>query len=622
MPHSTVVILIGVLLLSIKFKVDGVYGRKSEPTLGNLIDFSRWIGLEYGNPEPDLLESYDFIVVGAGPAGIVVANRLTENSSVTVLLLEIGKAEIPMIQQVPGLFFTQAATDYNFAYLTEKQSKACLGLIDQRCAWHQGRGLGGSTIINDMLYTRGNRRDFDYWNATGNPGWSYEDVLPYFLKTEDADLRDFDRNGFHNKGGYLPVQDAAYRSPLADAFVRSAKLVGLPYVDYNGEEQYGASYAQFTMKKGRRMSAGASFLQPIKRRKNLHILTKAWVTKVIIEPKTLTAVGVVYTRNKQSFAVKANREVILSSGAFGSAKLLMLSGIGPKNHLEELKIEVLKSLPVGETLFDHPAALGPIFTASRLQDDNKNDQTMLTVTNFLKYLMGKGPFSSAVAETFAFFRTPFAIYADPEWPDVELVQLFLSPGDDRSPATQNYFRINNETLQKFFKPLYNKRAFMYLPVVLHSTTKGMVRLKSSNPYDHPVFKYQYFADERDLDTLVYAMKAAVKISYQKPFRDMGVELYRTKLPGCEHFEFNTDDYWRCHAMTLTYVGYHFVGTNKMGLNSDPTTVVDHRLRVHGVQRLRVVDASIIPVAPSGHTMAYAYMIGEKAADMIKQDNYR
>ncbi|XP_065092571.1 glucose dehydrogenase [FAD, quinone]-like [Ochlerotatus camptorhynchus] len=613
-----------VALLSVTFFAESVKAdsvNDNNRTLGNVIDFSQWLGLDYGDPEPKLLKLYDFIVVGAGPAGIVVANRLSENPSVTVLLLEIGKAEIPLVQQIPGIFFAQAATDYNFAYVTERQKKACLGLVDQRCAWHQGRGLGGSTIINDMLYTRGNRRDFDYWNATGNPGWSYEDVLPYFIKSEDANIRDFDSNGFHGKEGYLPVEDATYRTPIVKALVKSSQLVGLPYIDYNGPNQFGASYAQFTMKRGRRMSAGAAFLQPINRRKNLHVLTKAWVTKILFNKKSKEAVGVLYTRNQSVRTAKAKREVILSGGTFGSAKLLMLSGVGPKNHLERLKIKVVNNLPVGEELYDHPAVLGPVFIATNLNDQLKNAESLISLPNMLKYSMGKGPLSSAIAEGFVYFRTPVAIYPDPEWPDVELVQLISTPGDDYTPATRRYFRLNNETLENYFKPLYNKRAFMYLSILMHSTTKGSLKLKSKNPYDHPLFKYQYFEDDHDLQALVYAMKGAMKITSQKPFRDLGVKPYKAKVPGCQHFSFNTDEYWRCYAMTLTYVGYHFVGTCKMGPMSERSSVVDHRLRVHGIRRLRVVDVSVIPVAPSGHTSAYAYMIGEKAADMIKQDNY-
>ncbi|XP_055591501.1 glucose dehydrogenase [FAD, quinone]-like [Uranotaenia lowii] len=591
-------------------------------TLGNFFDFSSLFGLDYGDREPEVQENYDFVIVGAGPAGIVVANRLSENPDVTVLLLEIGKAEIPMLQQIPGIFFAQAATDYNFGYTTERQKQACLGLVDQKCAWHQGRGLGGSTIINNMLYVRGNRRDFDYWNSTGNPGWSYDEVLPYFLKSENANVKDFDDNGYHGKNGYLSVEDAVYRSPLAEALVESCEKIGLPYVDYNGKEQYGSSFAQFTMEKGRRRSAGAAFLNPIKQRKNLHILTNAWVTKVLFKEGSKEAEGVLFSRNKRMTKVNANREVILSAGAFGSAKLLMLSGVGPKAHLQEHDIDVIHDLPVGETLYDHPAVLGPVFTASKLKDKNKNSNTMLTAENILKYMLGSGPLASSFSESFVYFRTPFAPYPDPKWPDIELIQLFTNPGDDGTESGRKYFRIHKKTYKKYFAPLYNKRAFMFLTLLMHSTNKGSIRLKSKNPYDHPVFNYQYFEDERDLEAIVHGMKGAVAITSQKPFQDLGVKPYTTKPPGCEHLEFNSDEYWRCHAKTLTYVGYHFVGTCKMGPSTDPTAVVDHRLRVHGMRRLRVVDVGIIPVSPTGHTSAYAYMIGEKAADMIKEDNHR
>ncbi|XP_038113309.1 glucose dehydrogenase [FAD, quinone] [Culex quinquefasciatus] len=462
--------------------------------------------MAYGDPEPVLQNEYDYIVVGAGPAGCVLANRLSEDPTISVLLLELGKPEISTIQTVPGAVSFQPSTDYNFGYLTEPQRGACLATEGRRCAWHAGRGLGGSTIINVMVYTRGNRREFDAWNLTG---WSYDEVLPYYEKVEDAKVRDFDE--MRGTGGYLPVENSPYRTKLVDAFVESGQQIGLPFLDYNGKEQSGISYAQFTMQQGKRWSAGRAYLNPIQDRQNLHVLTKAWATKVLIDEATKMAFGVEYTRNKQTFRVAVKREVILSAGTFGSAKLLMLSGIGPNNHLSELGLKVIQDLPVGQTLYDHPGVLGPLFT-------------------------------------------------------------------------------------------------------------GSLTLKSTNPYHHPNFQYQYFDDDRDLQALVHGIKTALAITAQKPFRELGVELYRTKVPGCERYAIEDDDYWRCYVRTMTTSVWHYVGTCKMGNDSDPSAVVDERLRVRGLRKLRVVDASVIPVSPLGHTSAYVYMIGEKAADMIKEDN--
>ncbi|XP_029732237.2 glucose dehydrogenase [FAD, quinone] [Aedes albopictus] len=596
----------------------GPYGNH---TLGDYVDFSSAWGLDYGNPNPKIRQSYDFIVVGAGPAGCSVANHLSENPEVKVLLLEIGKAEIAPAQDVPGAFLFQTATDYNFGYLSEPQPKGCQGLINKQCAFHHGRGLGGSTIINNMIYTRGNWRDFDGWNASGNPGWSYREVLPYYIKAEDANLRDFEDNGFHGKNGYLAVEDIPYRTPLATTFIQSAEMAGLPYIDYNSMDQLGASYIQSNIKRGVRWSAARALLNPIRKRKNLHVLTRAWATKILINDESKTAYGVEYTRDKITYTVKAKREVIISAGAFGSAKLLLLSGIGPKGHLKELGIKVIKDLPVGETLYEHPGVLGPVFLVTKPIDNNINFESIITLPNIIKYLFGEGPFTSAFSETVGYVKSPVSPYPDePDWPDLEIILSALQLGDDSTTAGRTYFRVNDEIHESYFRPLFNTRAFMYLPLLMHTRTRGSIKLKSTNPYDHPLFNYTYFEDDRDLQAMVYAIKEAIRITGQKPFIDIGVEQYTRKLPGCEKFEFNSDEYWRCYAQTLTGTYYHYVGTCKMGPVSDPEAVVDARLRVYGVNKLRVVDIGIIPRPPSAHTAALAYLIGDKGADMIKEDN--
>ncbi|XP_039443578.1 glucose dehydrogenase [FAD, quinone]-like [Culex pipiens pallens] len=590
-------------------------GKHGNQTLGDFIDFSKYFGMAYGDPEPVLQNEYDYIVVGAGPAGCVLANRLSEDPTVSVLLLELGKSEISTIQTVPGAVSFQPSTNYNFGYLTEPQRGACLAMEGRRCAWHAGRGLGGSTIINVMVYTRGNRREFDAWNLTG---WSYDEVLPYYEKVENAKIRDFDE--IRGTGGYLPVENSPYRTKLVDAFVESGQQFGLPFLDYNGKEQSGISYAQFTMKQGKRWSAGRAYLNSIQNRQNLHVLTKAWATKVLIDEAAKTASGVEYTRNKQTFRVAAKREVILSAGTFGSAKLLLLSGIGPNNHLSELGIKIIQDLPVGQTLYDHPGVLGPLFTVNKTIDDNINFETMINFNNAVQYMFGVGPLTIPITEGISFIKTPVSEHPDPSIPDVEIMQFAAALPVDSSPSVQRFFNLNNKTMEAFVKPLFNKRSFMYFPVLLHSRTKGSLTLKSTNPYHHPNFHYQYFDDDRDLQALVHGIKTALAITAQKPFRELGVELYRTKVPGCERYAIENDDYWRCYVRTMTTSVWHYVGTCKMGNDSDQSAVVDERLRVRGLRKLRVVDASVIPVAPLGHTSAYVYMIGEKAADMIKEDN--
>ncbi|XP_021706596.1 glucose dehydrogenase [FAD, quinone] [Aedes aegypti] len=444
------------------------------------------------------------------------------------------------MQDIPASNIYQVSMAYNFAYVSEPQTGGCLGMKERRCAWHHGRGLGGSTLINNMIYTRGNWRDYDSWNASGNVGWSYDEVLPYFIRAEKENLRDFGNNGFHGKEGYLSVEDIAYRTPLASKFVKSAQEIGMPYIDYNS--------------------------------------------------------------------------------AFGSAQLLMLSGVGPKDHLAAMEIDLIQNLPVGETLYEHPGAIGPVFTIGKHIDKLINFDYALTVPTAVQYLFGKGFFTCSLTESLGYLKSSVSTNSDPDWPDVELIQIAGDIGDDSSPGAQNYFRITDEIMTAYFKPLFKVRSFMYLPMLMHPWTKGSVKLRSTNPYEPLLFNYKYFEDERDLQSLVEGIKKAIQITSQKPFVDIDAKLYDVKVPGCEAFEFNSDDYWRCHVKVLTTTYYHYVATCKMGPETDPTAVVDPRLRVHGIKKLRVVDVGIVPKAPTAHTTAIAYMIGDKGSDMIKEDN--
>ncbi|XP_053676022.1 glucose dehydrogenase [FAD, quinone]-like [Anopheles nili] len=614
---SAFVMSLAVILLAIApvrpvtFKI----ANQANLTIGNFFDFTALFGIDYGAPR--LRKRYDYVVVGSGPAGSVLAARLTEDPNVSVLLLEAGRAEIPNVSNIPLAAPYLQSTDYNFAYETEPQTRGCQGLRDRRCSWPHGRGIGGSSIINYMIYTRGNRRDYDEWAAAGNPGWSWDEMLPYHIRAEKANLRDFGDNGFHGHNGPLSVEDCPFRSKIATTFVESAQQAGFPYIDYNSGDQLGVSFLQANTLQGRRVTSGIAYLHPILQRPNLHILSRSWVTKVLINKETREATGVRFVRDRRKYTVKARKEVILSAGAFESAKLLMLSGIGPAAHLESLGIPVLQDLPVGEQLYEHPGVFGPVYIVRKPIDNYINLEDHLLPNTFLQYLKGRGVLTTNSVESLMYVKSPVAASPDPGLPDVEIMQAFSSIDFDSSPGIRWAFRLSDETYNAYFRPIEKERSFQYLPMLLKPHTRGKLRLKSRNPFQHPQFKYQYFEDDRDIEAMVYGIEEAIRVTSQEPFRRIGVELYSKHAPGCEEYTFNTHEYWRCHVTVLTGTFHHQVSTCKMGPPTDPEAVVDHKLRVYGIRRLRVADIGIVPFPLAAHTSAVSFAIGEKAADLVR-----
>ncbi|CAH2000166.1 unnamed protein product [Acanthoscelides obtectus] len=311
-------------------------------------------------PEDRMLKQYDFIVVGSGTAGCVVANRLSENPDWNVLLVEAGRTE-NYIMDVPIMANFLQFTESNWAYKTEPSDKFCVGMDGQQCNWPRGKVVGGSSVLNYMIYTRGNRRDYDNWAKMGNTGWSYEEVLPYFRKIENFSIPEFQNSRYHSTSGYLQVGYAPHQTPIAEAIVNSSIQAGLPYVDYNGPTQTGVSRLQVTLRDGVRDSASRAYLHPIRDRPNLHMKKYSMVKKILIDPSTKVAYGVEFVRNGKMYRVKAKKEVILSAGAINSPQLLMLSGVGPQKHLKSVGIPVLSNIKVGYNLMDHIAVGGLTF---------------------------------------------------------------------------------------------------------------------------------------------------------------------------------------------------------------------------------------------------------------------
>ena len=495
------------------------------------------------------------------------------------------------------------------------------GMENGRCNWPRGKVIGGSSVLNYMLYVRGNRKDYDHWAALGNPGWSYDEVLHYFKKSEDNRNPYLAGTKYHGKGGYLTVQEAPWRTPLATVFVEAGVEMGYDNRDCNGEFQTGFMIPQGTIRRGSRCSSAKAFLRPIRRRPNLHIAMKSHVTKVLVDPRSKRAYGVRFKRDNKLWEVRARKEIIMSAGAINSPHILQLSGIGPAWHLHEHRIPVVADLPVGENLQDHYGSGALAFTIdqpiSLVQTRYEN------IPSVLKYvLFGTGPLTVlGGVEGLAWIPTKFVNRTD-DFPDIELHFVSGTPGSDGGRQIRKVHGLNDEIWQAY-RPLAFKDTWCVIPMLLRPYSRGSVRLKNRNPFDKPLIYAGYFKDPRDLKTMVEAQKFVLAMAQTKSFRRVGTKFWDKRLiPGCVHHKPWSDDYWACCAQHYTATIYHYSGTAKMGTPDDPESVVNHELKVYGVRGLRVIDTSIMPRVVSGNTNAPAMMIGEKGADLIKQYWYQ
>ncbi|XP_063709218.1 glucose dehydrogenase [FAD, quinone]-like [Culicoides brevitarsis] len=561
-----------------------------------------------------ILRKYDFIVIGGGSAGSVVASRLSEIPHWKILLLEVGPDENEETD-VPALTGTLKLGPLDWKYKTVPSNSSCLGMKGQRCNYPRGRVLGGSSVLNNMLYVRGNRHDYDSWERMGNKGWGFQSVLHYFKKSED-NLNPYisRRKKFHSTGGYLTVQEAPWRTPIATAFIRAGEEIGYPNRDINGGTQTGFMLPQATMRQGSRCSAAKAFLRPTRKRPNMHFSLNSPVVKIHIDPVSKKVKGVHFERNGDPFYAEVAKEVILSAGAINSPQLLMLSGVGPAEHLKKFGIQVISDLPVGENLQDHVAMVGLTFLVNKpISIVQPRFPQASTAAEYV--LNGRGPLTHlGNIEGIGFVNTKFA-NASIDWPDMQLHMMGTS-----IDAVKSYtMGLKSSIFKQVFAPLANFDSWSIVPTLLRPFSRGTVRLRSKNPFDSPLIDTNFFADPRDMKTLVEGAKIALAVAGAPIFKKFGNRVHSIPLPPCKPFKFLSDEYLECHARTLTQTIYHPVGTAKMGPKNDSSSVVDERLRVHGVVGLRVIDASIMPNIVSGNTNSPTIMIGEKGADMIKRD---
>jgi choline dehydrogenase len=528
-------------------------------------------------------ESYDYIIVGAGSAGCVLVNRLSENAANRVLLLEAGGGDInPWIHIPVGYFKTMHNPRTDWCYMTEPDE----GINGRSLQWPCGKVLGGSSSINGLLYVRGQAEDYDRWAELGNRGWAFDDVLPYFKKSEDQE-RGADE--YHGIGGPLKVSDLRLRRPIADYFIQAATEIGIPLnEDYNGASQEGVGYFQQTAHKGFRWSTAKGFLRPARKRPNLRVETNAQTTRILFEGRR--AVGIEYRKGGSLRQVKANAEVILSAGALGSPRILQVSGVGSGELLQKVGVPLVHDLSgVGQNLQDHLQIRLVFKTNQRTLNDEVNNLLKQAWVGAQYMLTRSGPLTLAASQVTIFTKSDPSV----ERPDIQFHMQPLSadkPGDGA---------------HKF-------SAFTSSVCQLRPHSRGHMEIKSSDPLEYPAIHPNYLSDERDHRVAVGGVKVARRIAEAPSLAPHIIDEY---VPGRQ---FQSDEELLHAARQYSQTIYHPTSTCKMG--HDEAAVVDDRLRVHGIQNLRVVDASIMPEIVSGNTNAPTIMIAEKAADMIREDN--
>lgn len=472
-----------------------------------------------------------------------------------------------------------------------------------------------------MIYTRGNKDDFDRWAAAGNKGWSWAEVLPYFLKSERCGLGNLCSTRSHYRNGLQGVEYSPHQTALSRVFIEANKHMGKREIDYSTGYQLGVSRLQATTHRGRRHSAFKAFIEPILHRPNLHIMVNTRATKVLIAPKTKTAYGVEFLRHRKRWHVTARKEVILAAGTFSSPQLLMLSGIGMKKDLSKFNIPVIKELPVGKIMYDHISHLGPTFIVNTTEESLNSDRASRPDGLFDYLLHHRGVLTiPGGVEALSFLQTKIRSDRGADVPDVELILVSGGYHSDQGAGIRRGMRITDNIYNKVYKQLEDPSidTFTIMPMVFHPKSFGYLELKSANPFHWPKIYHNYFKNEVDVERLLEGIKFSVKLAQTPPLRKIGARVHSVSLPDCAHIHFGTDDYWRCSIRTIASTLHHQISTCKMGRVDDPTAVVSAELKVHGINKLRVVDTSVIPEPPTAHTNAIGIMIGEKAADMIKR----
>lgn len=538
-----------------------------------------------------MAKCFDYIVVGAGSAGCVLASRLSEDPSVQVLLLEAGPPDTSIWLHLPiGYGKTMWSKRYNWCLYTDPDPN----MNGRRIYWPRGKTLGGSSAINGLIYIRGQRQDYDHWAALGNSGWGYEDVLPYFVKSESNERG---ASRFHGDSGPLKVSDIPHQDELIEAFLNGAKEIGVPRTDdFNGQDQEGAGYYQLTTSKGLRCSAATAYLRPARGRSNLTVHTNAQATSLILDGKRVIGVNYLHKGEPKSAELNPQGEVLLSAGAIYSPQLLQLSGIGPAALLQSLGVPLVVDLPgVGENLQDHLQIRLSFECTKPITTNDALNSLWGKLRMGMQWLMlRQGPLAIGINQGGCFMRA--------------------LPHENDTPDTQ--FHVATLSADMAGGKVHPYSGFTFSVCQLRPQSRGHVRIKSTDPLVTPEIQPNYLATDLDCRTTVAAVKAAREIAQSGAMRPY---IKREVKPGPDA---KTDEDLLAFSRDTGATIFHPSGTCRMGPDGDRMAVLDAHMRVRGVQGLRVIDASSMPTLVSGNTNGPVIMMAEKVADLMREEGKR
>ncbi|TMW49171.1 hypothetical protein DOY81_005761 [Sarcophaga bullata] len=551
--------------------------------------------------------TFDYIVVGAGTAGSVVASRLSEDSHVKVLVLEAG-SDPPILSEIHTLSLQLLNTSYTWNDYAEANPSCCQAMKNGRCYWPRGRMIGGTGGVNGNIFLTGYESDFDEWQQQGNDGWSWNGVYPFFEKatqghseTSQGPVGSLTLNYFERLDNYHILKELMING--TEEVERSAAIKSPGYMDN----------ILATVDRGKRMSTGKSYLGKVAAtRPRLQVIKNALATKILFR-NGLKASGVEFLVNgTQLLRARARREVIISAGTFNSPKLLMLSGIGERQHLRSLNIPVVKNLPVGDNLQDH--GMMPLLLKFNKNIPSAEDEEPLPLALYDYLIYQKGPLASS-STLIGFINTPKENQQNKS--DIMMVTHFSKP--TRESNVFDFLQFKPDLVEKFLNRVENQTILEIQGLIIKTKSRGSVKLKSTDPSQGPLIYNNYALASHDRQTLLRFVRFVQKLAKTSAFKQYGLELITVPLEECDKFPFDSNNYWFCYIKYFYISAWHGVGTCRMGPASDASAIVDQRLRVHGVRGLRVIDASIMPNITSGNTNGPTIMIAEKGAQLIKED---